>query len=662
MKHIGAPGFNFSGVSMVIDSGKSVIVAGIFKGAADFDDGPGVFNMSSNGDQDLFITEYDSSGNFHWAKHIGGLQGDDVREMKMDKQGNIIIMGMYQGTVDMDPGPATVNVTSLGADAFVIKLDNNGNYIWSRQWQVYSINTMEIDINNNILLGGDFGGPADFDPGAGVYTMTGGNIYNDLFVCKIDANGNFKWAKQMPNQGTAQLQEQTMESDSKGNVFMGGNFTASMDFNPGAGTAVLISHGADDGFVVKLDSNGVFSWVKQFGGAATDKVWSLELDNADNIAFTGHYNGTVDFDPGAGVFNLSVTTNRGCFIVKLDNAGNFIFAKTFDGEAFGESITFDVANQIYLAGGFYNTVDFDPGPATHSLTEGNIFIAKLTSNGDYVWAVQFQNAILGGYESIYCAIQTDQLKNVYYTGIFPFNVDFDPGPANYIVTPYGDTDVPIVKLNGGGCRTPDHIIDITTCESYTLNSIVYASSGSFNQSLTNASGCDSLIRLNLTILPKPAPSLGNDTTLCTNQLLTLTPGTYSSYQWSNGTAGSSLQVSQLGLYWVNVTDNQNCQARDTIQIIPATTGCTNGLCELNTETTFYPNPLGSTLLINKNSTTCSVLMNLYNSIGQLMFKDYPLADGLNEIDFSKYGAGVYFYRLHSNNQILKTGKLVKMGK
>ena len=659
VKHLGASGEGFTGVSMVIDSNKAVIVAGLFRGTADFDEGPGVFNMTSNGDQDLFITEYDSAGNFHWAKHLGGIQGDQVRQMKLDKYGNIVIMGMYQGTMDMDPGPGIANATAVGSDAFVIKLDNNGNYIWSKQWQVYSINTMEIDINNNILLGGDFGGPADFDPGPGVYTLTAGNIYNDFFIFKIDENGNFKWAKQMPNQNTASMQELTMTSDSKGAIYMGGNFTQSLDFDPGVGNYILTSNGDNDGVVIKLDSNGIFSWAKQFGGITTDKVWSVEIDNADNVLLTGQYNGTVDFDPGPAVFNLNNATNRGCFIVKLNNSGNLIFAKTFTGEAFGECITFDSGNNIYVSGGFYNTVDFDPGPADHSLTEGNIFIAKLNEAGDYIWASQFQNAILGSYESIYVNIQVDVLKNIYYTGVFPFAVDFDPSSGTTIVTPYGSTDAPIVKLFGGNCQAPVNTITATACESYLFNGINYTNSGSYNQSFTNASGCDSLIVLNLTIHPKPAPNLGNDTSICINTSFTVSPGSFNSYQWSNGTINNSLSITAPGTYWVTVTDNNNCQARDSINILQAT-NCNNGICELTTETKLFPNPIGSQLIIDKNTTTCIIKMNLYNAIGQLLIKDYILSDGVNIIDFSKYPSGVYFYRFHDDNTNLKSGKLVKM--
>ena len=706
VKHLGASGEGFTGVSMVIDSNKAVIVAGLFKGTADFDAGPGVYNMTSNGDQDLFITEYDSAGNFHWAKHLGGIQGDQVRQMKLDKYGNIVLMGMYQGTVDMDPGPGIANATAVGSDAFVIKLDNNGNYIWSKQWQVYSINTMEIDVNNNILLGGDFGGPADFDPGPGLYTMTAGNIYNDFFIFKIDANGNLKWAKQMPNQNTASMQELTMTSDSKGAVYMGGNFTDAVDFDPGTGTAILISNGDNDGVVIKLDSTGIFSWAKQFGGITTDKVWSVEIDNSDNVLLTGQYNGTVDFDPGPAVFNLNNSTNRGCFIVKLNNAGNLIFAKTFTGEAFGECITFDSGNNIYISGGFYNTVDFDPGPADHSLTEGNIFIAKLNEAGDYVWAAQFQNAILGGYESSYVTIQVDVLKNIYYTGLFTFAVDFDPGPGTTIVTPYGDVDVPIVKLNGG-CRTPSTTITTNACGSYTLNGNTYTNTGIYYQSLLSSGGCDSTIVLNLTInnirtqinesicgsylfdglllnasgtyydtltanngcdsiveltlniLTLPQPNLGKDTSICANQTLIITPGNFNAYQWNDGSVNNNLNITLPGTYWVNVTDNNNCQARDSINISQAT-NCNNGICELTTETKLFPNPIGSQLIIDKNTTTCIIKMNLYNAIGQLLIKDYILLDGVNIIDFSKYPSGVYFYRFHDDNTNLKSGKLIKM--
>ncbi len=659
VKHIGAANEGFVGVAMAVDSDKYIIVAGDFRGTADFDEGTGVFNMTSNGDQDLFITKYDSAGNFIWAKHIGGLLGDQVRELKLDRNGNIIIMGMFQGTVDMDPGPGTVNATAIGSDAFVIKLDNSGNYIWSKQWQVYSINTMEIDNHNNIILGGDFGGPADFDPGPNTYTLTAGNVANDLFICKIDENGIFKWAKQMPNLGNAQLQEFTMESDSKENIYMAGNFSQSMDFDPGINTFSLTSNGGDDGFAVKLDSNGNFSWAKQFGGSGTDKVWSVEIDNDDKVLLTGQYNGTVDFDPGVPVFNLSNTSNRGCFIVKLENDGGFIFAKTFAGEAFGESITVDSGNNIYISGGFYNSVDFDPGPADNSLADGNIFIVKLNESGNFTWAVQFQNAILGSYESIYCKIKVDALKNIYYTGMFPFAVDFDPNPSSQnIISPYGTSDVPIVKLNGGICQTPTNNISASFCDSYTFNGISYTSSGTYQQHFTNGNGCDSLIVLHLTVYTKSQPDLGKDTTICSNHPFSISPGNFNSYLWSDGTINNTLNITQPGNYWVNVTDNNNCQMRDSINIIPAA-GCDDNLCELTAQTIFYPNPVENLLTINKNNTSCIVKMNLYNAIGQLLLKDFLLYDGINSLDFSKYPSGVYFYKLHTGQRILKNGKIEK---
>lgn len=659
VRHLGASGQGLMGVSMAIDSNKSVIVAGLFRGTVDFDEGPGVFNITSNGDQDFFVTEYDSAGNFHWAKNIGGALGDQIKEMKLDQKGNIILMGMFQGTVDMDPGVGVVNATAIGSDAFVIKLDNNGNYIWSKQWQVYSINTMEIDINNNILLGGDFGGPADFDPGIGIYTLTAGNLYSDLFICKIDENGNFKWAKQMPNQSSAQLQELSMESDSKGNIFLGGNFTESMDFDPGIGVTILTSNGDADGFVVKLDSNGIFSWAKQLGGSGTDRIWSVELDNTDRVLLTGQYHGTVDFDPGPNTYDLSNPTYRGCFIVKLENDGAFVFAKTFNGEAFGECIVTDAQNNIYISGGFYNTVDFDPGIADHTLTDGNIFITKLNDSGNFVWCAQFQNAIIGSYESIYCKIKVDAIKNIYYTGMFPFAVDFDPSTSTSIIAPYGTTDAPIVKLNGGSCQTLINNINISVCDSFVLNNTTYSTSGNYTQTLMNELGCDSIINIQLTVFPKSLTHLGHDTTICSGESIVLLPGNYNQYLWNDGSTQNNLVVTDTGTYWVQVTDNNLCEQRDSITIVGAA-NCNKDVCEITFETKFYPNPVVANLIINKNSTDCTVKLNLYNALGQLLLRELPLHDGVNIINLNKLPSGIYFYKMYVGEKILKSGKFIKV--
>ena len=106
---------------------------GSFQGTADFDPGAGTFNLTSAGDYDIFISKLDSSGNFVWAKSLGGTGYDVSYGIALDSGGNVYTTGSFSGTVDFDPGAGTFNLTSAGTgDIFVSKLDSNGNFVWAR--------------------------------------------------------------------------------------------------------------------------------------------------------------------------------------------------------------------------------------------------------------------------------------------------------------------------------------------------------------------------------------------------------------------------------------------------------------------------------------------------------------------------------------------------
>ena len=90
MKQIGSPGQNLNGHFMDLDSGKYIYISGYFTSTADFDPGPGFFNMTSNGGTDIYVAKFDSAGNFIWAKQIGGTLDEDVTELKVDKRKHCI--------------------------------------------------------------------------------------------------------------------------------------------------------------------------------------------------------------------------------------------------------------------------------------------------------------------------------------------------------------------------------------------------------------------------------------------------------------------------------------------------------------------------------------------------------------------------------------------
>ena len=331
-------------------------------------------------------------------------------------------------------------------------MNADGNFIWAIQ---FGGTTGEIggsittDGSGNVYVTGAFRGTVDFDPGAGIFNLSATGL--DIFISKLDAEGNFVWAKQFV--GSFNDMGRSITTDASGNVLTTGNFRGTADFDPGTAVFNLTAVAQEDIFICKLDASGNFIWAKHMGGSGLDDGNSITTDAAGNVYTTGQFAGTVDFDPGAGAFNLSSAGNQDIFISKLDADGNFVWVKQLGGTLFdnGLSITTDASGNIYTTGNFREIVDFDPGEGTFILTTNpligpEVFIIKLDANGDFVWAKQ-----MGGpnSDSGY-SIATDASGNVYTTGSFRETADFDPGTGIFNLTTFGEGDIFISKLDVNG--------------------------------------------------------------------------------------------------------------------------------------------------------------------------------------------------------------------
>ncbi|MGB3079081.1 MAG: SBBP repeat-containing protein, partial [Saprospiraceae bacterium] len=131
---------NDEGYSIAIDDSSNVYTLGLFSGAVDFDPSTDKsFILTSNGvgNSDIFITKYNSLGELKWAKRIGNSSENEIgRSIALDASNNICITGNFEGLVDFNPGTGSniFNLTSFGgADIFVLKLDNAGQFLWAKQ-------------------------------------------------------------------------------------------------------------------------------------------------------------------------------------------------------------------------------------------------------------------------------------------------------------------------------------------------------------------------------------------------------------------------------------------------------------------------------------------------------------------------------------------------
>lgn len=453
----GASAFPDLGNDVALDGSGNVYIIGSFTGTVDFDPGPGVANLTSTvfNTADIFIAKYDAAGNYLYAKQMGGIGADNANSLFVDPAGNVYVTGTFSGTADFDPGAGVVNLVSLGIwDIFFAKYDASGNYVYAKSIGGSSIDNgagISVDGSNNVYITGYYNGTVDFNPGAGVANLVSAGS-DDMFFAKYDASGNYVYAKSIG--GTGFDNGFGIKADGSGNVYVTGSFSGTADFDPGAGVVNLVSAGGADIYIAKYNTSGNYVYAKSMGGTGTDNGNNIKVDGNENVYVTGYFTGTADFDPGAGVVNLVSAGGNDIFAAKYDANGNYIYAKGFGGTGndAGNKISVDVTGNIYVAGSFSNTVDFDPGSGVVNLVSAgsaDIFIAKYNTSGNYVYAKSMGGtASDNGRGLIY-----DGGGNIYMTGDFTGTADFDPNSGTQTQSAWNSSDIYLVKLTE--CLAPE---------------------------------------------------------------------------------------------------------------------------------------------------------------------------------------------------------------
>lgn len=437
--------WNQVGTHIATDANGNIYTVGTFSDTSNLDPSGGTQTVTPINWDDIYVVKQTSSGNLVWAKSIGGTGLDSPAGIGIDTTGNVYVSGNFDGVIDLDPSVTSNTFQANSKDFFITKLDANGNFVWGKSMgstQDDEIVSMRIDVLGNIYITGTFKGTMDFDPGPGSFMLTPeGSWASDIFVNKLDANGNFVWAAKMGGTGTDE--PKCLCFDALSNVYITGGFNGVADFDPSASSYTLSSLDGTDAFICKLNNSGGFLWAAQFGGTQWQAGYSVVADN-NNVYIAGEFANTVDFDPGNGTYNISNPPNAlSNFAVKLSNIGNFIWAKAIiavpGNPTAASNIDLDPNGNFYWTGRFYNTLDFDPGPGTYNLTaNGNdTYLVILNPNGSFINATAFPY--------YWNSFVLNATAEVMITGWY-YNSDFDPSIAVYNMTSTGASDACIVKL------------------------------------------------------------------------------------------------------------------------------------------------------------------------------------------------------------------------
>lgn len=443
------------------------------------------FSLSFLAAQDAF---------FEWANHAEGSGGlAKTNSITCDSIGNIYSTGEYVGERDFDPGSNNLMFKSSGfdrgiiqPDIFIQKMDKDGKLLWALSLGEEGWDTglnIELDQFGHIYVSGYSRSPRlDLDPGPDSTFIENAREDRVPFLLKLDSGGNFIWGFSPTNSGRIGTYQDFIIDDSSKLIFVGA-YSGTVDFDPDTTKFELSAQGSRDIFILKLDQNGKFVWVKTLRSSFSGIGGAIKQDHQGNLIIAGSLQGKMDLDPGTDTlfFETWNINDADPFILKLDSSGDLIWALVTPGfnmatilelaidasdniyaavnrrlnkydssgnllstlgvNASVNAVVIDSAENVYTTGSYQFNVDFDPDSATKLLIgrgEDDAFVAKYTRDFEYIWAKGIGSR---GFD-YGLAIALDHRQEVISGGTFSRIVDFDPNSGVFELNPDG--------MSGGG--------------------------------------------------------------------------------------------------------------------------------------------------------------------------------------------------------------------
>lgn len=420
---------------MEVDAMENLYALQFSQGFTDLDPGPGSYTVNSG--SAIYLVKFNNQQQIQWAKAFELSGNNTIRNLEVSPSGDIFLSGFFQDSIDLDPGPSEHKLKTPYVNGFIVSLDGNGNFKWAAQFESSSsdVNALTLDANGNINAGIGVSGTVDVDPSSGTVHYTSQPNGSDLIVAKFDPLGQLLMSEQISS--SKFIFATHLEVDEHSNRIITGEFEGKTDFDPGSGTHFYTPL-VTSGFVLKLDSSGIYQWFRPFINL---KNVIAATDSSGNVYCAGNFTGSVDFDPGPATSSLS-TSQRDYFLMKLTPGGNLIWLRS-SGSVSCDVIVFDLAvtrnGDSYLTGNYYGTMDLDHGAYTQHTAPTAInggYILRTKNDGQFIWGGSIDFSSFGTLRHI----RVLPPHSVYFEGAvfgIPFInsfVDVDPGSDTIYVT------------------------------------------------------------------------------------------------------------------------------------------------------------------------------------------------------------------------------------
>ena len=356
------------GVAITIDSTDNVYTAG--------NTGGSLISLS-NGLTDIFVAKHSKNSALVWSQQFGSGDADSITDIILDSSDNIYVSGYSYGDFS--------GTNNGSADIIVLKLDNNGNEVWRKQFGTVEDDIatgIKIDSNGDLILAG--------------YSTTGfdsntSNGLHDIIAFKISSTtGTLIWSEQFGS-GAKDIANDLV-LDGADNIYIVGYSEGDIDG--------IASAGSTDTFISKLNSSGTIQWTKKIGTTATDEATSIAIDSGNNLYISGNTKGALDGNTTLG--------NTDQFVLKYDDAGTLLWSVLLgtDKDDIANGITIDSNDDVIVSG--YTSGDLDGT----NLGSFDFTLIKLDSTATQQWVKQYGTS----QSDISFALTRDSMNNIYFTG------------------------------------------------------------------------------------------------------------------------------------------------------------------------------------------------------------------------------------------------------
>lgn len=393
-----------------------------------------------------------------WSNSVGSTNVDYARAVGQGPAKCVYASGVFTGTIDLDPGAgvAIFSPQNNTIDLYVQKLDSNGAFCWAKTISTTNnidVDGLEVVTNGAVVLTGSFKGTVDFDPGAGLVSRSA--VGYSTYILKLDSSGNFAWVKIIGGSQSKDIQWSShVEADKEGNTYVAGDFGGTADIDPGPDTKTFSDpqNGlAAVAYLLKLDPSGNTVWAHGLPADSSNGIGILKIDLLKRRLYLhGGFNAQMDADPGPGE-SMLYKEDGSKYIQVFDLDGNFERAFNFAPNDIFSIYGLEVFpnGDLLFCGDFRFTVDFDFGPSVRQYTtkgQTDGYLLQTGPNGEFKWVYVIASSVS---EGIY-GVKRDRLGNIYISGGFGTNLDFDPRPnKSYIVQAHGN-DCFVAKLSQAG--------------------------------------------------------------------------------------------------------------------------------------------------------------------------------------------------------------------